>query len=148
MRTWGGRFSGETDPRAADFTRSVDLDRALVRDDIAGSIAHVRGLGRAGLLSSADVATITDGLLSLAGDAAADRLTWDPALEDVHMNVEAALGERVGPWPVGSTPGARATTRSRRTSGCGRDERSTIWMIAYSRSRARSSGWPSGRAPQ
>ena len=97
MRTWGGRFSGETDPRAADFTRSVDLDRALVRDDIAGSIAHVRGLGRAGLLSSADVATITDGLLSLAGDAAADRLTWDPALEDVHMNVEAALGERVGP---------------------------------------------------
>jgi argininosuccinate lyase len=97
MRTWGGRFSGETDPRAADFTRSIDLDRALVRDDIAGSIAHVRGLGRAGLLSSADVQAITDGLLALADDAAADRLTWDPALEDVHMNVEAALGERVGP---------------------------------------------------
>ena len=97
MRTWGGRFSGETDPRAAAFTRSVDLDRALVRDDIAGSIAHVRGLGRAGLLSSSDVQTITDGLLALADDAAADRLAWDPALEDVHMNVEAALGERIGP---------------------------------------------------
>ena len=68
MRTWGGRFSGETDPRAAAFTRSVDLDRALLRDDIAGSIAHARGLGRAGLLSSSDVQTITDGLLALAGD--------------------------------------------------------------------------------
>jgi len=97
MRTWGGRFTGETDPRAAAFTRSVDLDRALVRDDIAGSIAHVRGLGRAGLLSSSEVQTITDGLLALAEDAAADRLDWDPALEDVHMNVEAALGERIGP---------------------------------------------------
>jgi len=97
MRTWGGRFTGETDPRAAAFTRSVDLDRALVRDDIAGSIAHVRGLGRAGLLSSSEVQTITDGLLALAEDAAADRLAWDPALEDVHMNVEAALGERIGP---------------------------------------------------
>jgi len=97
MRTWGGRFSGETDPRAAAFTRSVDLDRALLRDDIAGSIAHARGLGRAGLLSSSDVQTITDGLLALADDAAADRLAWDPALEDVHMNVEAALGERIGP---------------------------------------------------
>jgi argininosuccinate lyase len=97
MRTWGGRFSGETDPRAAAFTRSVDLDRALVRDDIAGSIAHVRGLGRAGILSSSEVQTITDGLLELADDAAADRLAWDPALEDVHMNVEAALGERIGP---------------------------------------------------
>ena len=96
MRTWGGRFSGETDPRAAAFTRSVDLDRALIRDDIAGSIAHVRGLGRAGLLSSSDVRTITDGLLALADDAAADRIAWDPALEDVQMNVEAALGERIG----------------------------------------------------
>jgi argininosuccinate lyase len=97
MRTWGGRFSGETDPRAAAFTRSVDLDRALARDDIAGSIAHVRGLGRAGLLSTSEVQTITDGLLALADDAAADRLVWDPALEDVHMNVEAALGQRIGP---------------------------------------------------
>jgi argininosuccinate lyase len=97
MRTWGGRFSGETDPRAADFTRSIDLDRALVRDDIAGSIAHVRGLGRAGLLTSADVQAITDGLLALADDADAGRIEWDPALEDVHMNVEAALGKRVGP---------------------------------------------------
>ena len=51
MRTWGGRFSGDTDARVADFTRSIEIDAALAADDIAGSIAHVRGLGRAGLLT-------------------------------------------------------------------------------------------------
>ncbi len=48
MRTWGGRFSGDTDARAADFTRSIEIDAALAPDDIAGSIAHVRGLGAGG----------------------------------------------------------------------------------------------------
>jgi argininosuccinate lyase len=97
MRTWGGRFSEETDQRVADFTRSIELDAALAADDIAGSIAHVRGLGRAGLLDARDVETLTDGLLALAEDAAAGRVAWDPALEDIHMNVEAALAERLGP---------------------------------------------------
>ena len=97
MRTWGGRFTGETDQRAAAFTRSIELDAALAADDIAGSIAHVRGLGRAGLLDEDDVETLTDGLLALAEDAAAGGVAWDPALEDIHMNVEAALAERIGP---------------------------------------------------
>ncbi len=97
MRTWGGRFSGETDARVADFTRSIEVDAALAADDIAGSIAHVRGLGRAGILDADDVKTLTDGLLALAQDAAAGRLEWDPALEDVHMNLEAALAAKVGP---------------------------------------------------
>jgi len=97
MRSWGGRFTGETDPRAADFSRSIELDAALAADDIAGSIAHVRGLGRAGLLDDAEVATITEGLLGLAEDAAAGRIEWDPALEDIHMNVEGALADRIGP---------------------------------------------------
>jgi len=97
MRTWGGRFSGDTDQRVADFTRSVQIDAALAGDDIAGSIAHVRGLGRAGILTTDEVKTLTDGLLALAQDAAADRLEWDPTLEDVHMNLEAALASRIGP---------------------------------------------------
>ena len=50
MRTWGGRFSGDTDARVAAFTSSIAVDAALAADDIAGSIAHVRGLGRAGIL--------------------------------------------------------------------------------------------------
>ncbi len=97
MRTWGGRFSGETDQRVADFTRSIEIDGALAADDLAGSIAHVRGLGRAGVLTEGEVATLVDGLTSLAEDVAAGRLAWDPALEDVHMNLEAALAEKVGP---------------------------------------------------
>src|SRR6476646_5259751 len=97
MRTWGGRFSGDTDARVADFTRSIEIDAALAADDIAGSIAHVRGLGRAGLLTDDEVASLTDGLMALASDAAAGTLEWDPGLEDIHMNVEAALIEKVGP---------------------------------------------------
>ena len=97
MRTWGGRFTGDTDARVADFTRSIEIDAALAADDIAGSIAHVRGLGRAGILSPEETQTLVDGLAALAGDVAAGRLTWDPTLEDVHMNVEAALAEKVGP---------------------------------------------------
>ena len=97
MRTWGGRFSGETDARVADFTRSIEVDAALAADDIAGSIAHVRGLGRAGILSADDVQTLVDGLTALAEDVAAGRLEWDGSLEDVHMNIEAALAAKVGP---------------------------------------------------
>ena len=93
MRTWGGRFSGETDARVADFTRSIEVDAALAADDIAGSIAHVRGLGRAGILSADDVQTLVDGLTALAEDLAAGRLEWDGSLEDVHMNIEAALAD-------------------------------------------------------
>jgi argininosuccinate lyase len=97
MRLWGGRFSEGNDARVADFTRSIDLDQELAADDIAGSIAHVRGLGRAGLLDADQVATLVDGLTALAEDVAAGRMVWDPALEDVHLNLEAALTERLGP---------------------------------------------------
>jgi argininosuccinate lyase len=97
MRTWGGRFSGDPDERVAAFTSSIAVDADLAADDIAGSIAHVRGLGRAGILSEDDVTALVDGLVALADDIAAGALTWDPALEDVHMNVEAALASKVGP---------------------------------------------------
>src|SRR3954468_4928756 len=97
MRTWGGRFSGDTDERVAAFTSSIAVDAALAADDITGSIAHVRGLGRAGILSSDDVALLVDGLLSLAADIAEGRFEWDAALEDVHMNVESGLATKIGP---------------------------------------------------
>jgi len=97
MRLWGGRFEGTTDERVADFTRSIDLDRALAADDIAGSIAHVRGLGQAGLLAGGEVAVLVAGLEGLRGEVEAGTIVWDPALEDVHMNLESALRERIGP---------------------------------------------------
>ena len=97
MRVWGGRFGEENDQRVADFTRSIEVDRELAADDIAGSIAHVRGLARAGLLTDEELATLVDGLNALAEGVAAGSIEWDPALEDVHLNLEVALTDRVGP---------------------------------------------------
>ncbi|MGP1674576.1 MAG: argininosuccinate lyase [Candidatus Limnocylindrales bacterium] len=97
MRLWGGRFSEENDRRVADFTRSIELDHELAADDIAGSIAHVRGLGRAGLLSDDEVSDLVNGLTRLAETVAAGTIEWDPALEDVHLNIESALAEQIGP---------------------------------------------------
>ncbi len=97
MRLWGGRFSEANDARVEAFTASIDVDRELAADDLAGSIAHVHGLGRAGLLTREQVEELVGGLTALASDVEAGRLIWDPALEDVHMNLEAALVERIGP---------------------------------------------------
>jgi argininosuccinate lyase len=96
MRMWGGRFDDEPDARMADFTRSIEIDVELALDDIAGSIAHVRGLGRAGLLTPDEVATLEGGLASLRLDVEAGAIAWDPSLEDVHLNLETLLTERVG----------------------------------------------------
>ena len=97
MRMWGGRFDDEPDARMADFTRSIEVDAELALDDIAGSIAHVRGLGRAGLLTDDEVATLEGGLAALRRDVEAGAIAWDPTLEDVHLNLETMLTSRVGP---------------------------------------------------
>ena len=96
MRLWGGRFGDGPDARMADFTRSIEVDSELALDDIAGSIAHVRGLARAGLVTSEEAEHLERGLVSLRDDVVAGSIVWDPALEDVHMNLETLLTERVG----------------------------------------------------
>jgi argininosuccinate lyase len=96
VRLWGGRFSGSSDQRADAIGRSVDVDRALALDDLAGSEAHVRALVGAGLLTADERDELLAGLASLREDVAAGRIAWDPALEDVHLNLEVALGERAG----------------------------------------------------
>jgi argininosuccinate lyase len=108
MRLWGGRFGEESDRRVADFTRSIDVDRELAADDIAGSIAHVRGLGRAGLLTAEEVDELIGGLEGLAAAVRDGSLAWDPDLEDVHLNLESALADRIG-----SVAGKLHTGRSR-----------------------------------
>ena len=97
MRLWGGRFDEAGDQRVADYTRSIEIDAELALDDLAGSVAHVRGLGRAGLLTTDEVTTLVAGLDALRADVEAGTVAWDPALEDVHLNLEAALGDRIGP---------------------------------------------------
>ena len=97
MRLWGGRFADESDERMAAFTRSIEIDTALALDDLDGSVAHVRGLRRAGLVTADEEEALVAGLEALRADVVAGTIAWDPALEDVHMNLEAALTARIGP---------------------------------------------------
>jgi argininosuccinate lyase len=97
MKAWGGRFSAEPDADAADFGRSIDVDAELAVDDITGSLAHVSGLRAADLLTEEEAAAISDGLRALEVEVRAGTLAWDPALEDVHLNIEMALASRIGP---------------------------------------------------
>jgi argininosuccinate lyase len=95
-KPWGGRFESEPDTGAAAFSASIDVDRRLAIHDIRGSIAHARMLGQQKILPLADVERIVAGLQQLAERVARGQMTWDPAKEDVHMNLEAALIERIG----------------------------------------------------
>jgi argininosuccinate lyase len=75
---------------------SIGFDRRLLPHDVAGSIAHAEMLAAQGLISGEDAAAITGGLRSVAARLATGELTWDAALEDVHMNVEARLIDEIG----------------------------------------------------
>src|SRR4051812_49771442 len=92
----GRRFEGALDAAAARLNASVAFDRRLLPHDVAGSIAHAEMLAAQGLISAEDVAAIVGGLRSVAGRLATGVLTWDAALEDVHMNVEARLICEIG----------------------------------------------------
>jgi argininosuccinate lyase len=95
-KLWGGRFGELTDLLVEAFTESVSFDWRLYPHDIAGSIAHARMLARVGVLKQAEAAKIVSGLEAIRRDIEAGRFRWDPALEDVHMNIEARLTERIG----------------------------------------------------
>ncbi|MCC8998690.1 MAG: argininosuccinate lyase, partial [Candidatus Contendobacter sp.] len=95
-QSWGGRFTESTDAFVAAFTASVGFDQRLYRQDIAGSIAHARMLARVGVLSEDDCAAIIAGLETIRGEIERGELIWSVALEDVHMNIEARLTERIG----------------------------------------------------
>ena len=96
-KPWTGRFSQPTDAFVEAFTASIDFDCRLYRYDIQGSIAHARMLASVGVLTGDEANAIIDGLESIRTDIDAGRFEWDVALEDVHMNIEAALTQRIGP---------------------------------------------------
>jgi argininosuccinate lyase len=95
-KPWSGRFSEPTDAFVEAFTASIDFDRRLARHDIAGSKAHARMLGRQGVLGEAEVEAILGGLDAIDGEIDAGEFPYSVALEDIHMNIEARLTERIG----------------------------------------------------
>ena len=94
--TWGGRFSTGPAETVKQFTESVSFDWRLYRQDIAGSIAHAKGLTKAGLITNAEAGKIIRGLQVIHREIDAGKFQWDPALEDVHMNIEVALVKKIG----------------------------------------------------
>lgn len=93
---WGGRFSESTDEFVQAFTASVTFDQRMYRQDIAGSRAHATMLMQSGVLDAQDHAAILGGLDEIEAEIAAGQFQWSVALEDVHMNIEAALTQRIG----------------------------------------------------
>ncbi|MGQ7246438.1 argininosuccinate lyase [Halomonas sp. V046] len=95
-QSWGGRFSEPTDAFVARFTASVDFDQRLAAHDIQGSIAHATMLARVGVLNDDERDAIIAGLNEIQQEIDAGEFAWSVALEDVHMNIEARLTDKIG----------------------------------------------------
>ncbi|NLD13821.1 MAG: argininosuccinate lyase [Gammaproteobacteria bacterium] len=95
-QSWGGRFSEPVDAFVARFTASVDFDQRLYRHDIMGSLAHAKMLTQVGVLNADELKAIEEGLSAIQQEIEAGQFEWRTDLEDVHMNIEARLTERIG----------------------------------------------------
>ena len=95
-KPWSGRFSEDTDAFVEEFTQSVSFDRELAYEDIEQDIAHVKTLFKAGVISEEEKEKLIKGLLDLKKDIEEGKVEWKSRLEDVHMNLEALLTERLG----------------------------------------------------
>jgi argininosuccinate lyase len=93
---WGGRFAAAPAEIMQRINASIGFDRALWRQDIAGSRAHAAMLAHVGILGAADERAIAAGLDAIAAEIEAGRFAFDEALEDIHMNIEARLAARIG----------------------------------------------------
>ena len=93
---WGGRYTEATDAFVEAFTASVEFDHILAAYDIAGSIAHATMLEKSAIISSEELEQIKSGLAEVLADIESGNFSWSVALEDVHMNIERALTERIG----------------------------------------------------
>jgi len=105
-RTWGGRFEGGMEQLTADYTAGMDQD--FWANDIAGSIAHARMLGKQGIIPQDDAEAIIAGLALVLEDFRAGHVTWQPELEDIHTHVEVLLRAKIG-----DAAGRLHTARSR-----------------------------------
>ena len=107
-KMWGGRFAQAPDAIMEEINASIGFDKRLAAQDIRGSKAHAAMLGSSGILSDDDVTAITQGLDQILAEIEAGEFTFSRALEDIHMNVESRLREKIG-----DAAGRLHTARSR-----------------------------------
>ena len=96
MKLWAGRFQKETDTLVNDFNSSIGFDARLYKQDIAGSIAHATMLGEQGIIERSEAEKIVQGLQAILADIEAGQVEFSLDNEDIHMNIEALLTERIG----------------------------------------------------
>jgi len=96
QKTWSGRFSEPVSELVKRYTASISFDHRLAEFDIQGSLAHAQMLARVGVLSDVDLTAITEGMAEILKDIRAGRFEWSLDLEDVHMNIEKRLTDRIG----------------------------------------------------
>ncbi len=95
-KMWGGRFSKKTDLLTDDFNSSISFDQRLYKQDIKGSIAHARMLGKQNIIDPKETELIIETLEAILLDIEAGKIEFSVSMEDIHMNVEAILTERIG----------------------------------------------------
>lgn len=95
-KMWGGRFSKKTDLLTDDFNSSISFDQRLYKQDITGSIAHARMLGKQNIIDPKESEQIIEALEAILIDIEAGNIEFSVSMEDIHMNVEAILTERIG----------------------------------------------------
>ncbi|RSK30905.1 argininosuccinate lyase [Bhargavaea beijingensis] len=96
-KLWGGRFQKSAEEWVDEFGASIGFDRELVLEDLEGSTAHVKMLGKCGILTEEETETILGGLEKLKEQAEADELEYSVELEDIHLNLEKKLTDDIGP---------------------------------------------------
>lgn len=96
MKLWGGRFSKETDSKANDFNSSISFDSRLYEEDINGSIAHASMLGKRGIIPEESAEAICRELKNILKDIKDGKIEFSSDAEDIHMNIETILTERLG----------------------------------------------------
>lgn len=108
MKLWGGRFKKETNSLVEEYTASIRFDQRLYQEDILGSMAHVTMLAECGIIPTVDAQTIKSALATILTDIESGSITFSVRDEDIHMNIERLLHERIG-----SVAGKLHTGRSR-----------------------------------
>lgn len=96
MKMWQGRFKKEEDERVNDFNSSISFDSRMYKQDITGSIAHARMLGKTGIIEESESEKIVEGLKGILRDIESGNLEFDSKAEDIHMFVEQVLTQRIG----------------------------------------------------